>query len=107
MGGWTRSIYDPSSPILTGSGPTITSDTVVFKHEYPAGLPATYIATVTVEKGTRSDLESRQVVVTPRYLVTQFRAFFAPTHCDSVVEEWTELVDLPEAQRVDDPQLAV
>ena len=89
-GDGTRSIYDPSSPILTNSGPVITSDTVVFKHEYPAGPQATYIATVTVEKGTRSDLESRQVVVTPRYLVTQFQAFFSPTHCDSAVEEWTE-----------------
>ena len=89
-GDGTRSIYDPFSPILTNSGSTITSDTVVFKHEYPAGLPATYIATVTVEKGTRSDLESRQVVVTPRYLVTQFQAFFSPTHCDSAVEEYTE-----------------
>ncbi len=63
---------------------------MAFKHEYPAGLPATYIATVTTEKGGRTDVESRQVVVTPRYLVSQFQAFFSPTHCDSAVEEWTE-----------------
>jgi hypothetical protein len=89
-GDGTRSVYDPFSPLPMNGGSAVSPDTVVFKHEYPAGLPATYIATVTVEKGGRTDLDSRQVIVTPRYLVSQYQAFFAPSHCDSAVEEYTE-----------------
>ncbi|CAN5798258.1 hypothetical protein BH23ACT12_BH23ACT12_15410 [soil metagenome] len=101
-GDGTRTTYDPRFPQMYNSGVTVSSGTVVMKHEYAEGSGHQYtqIATVSVESNGASDFESRQVVVTPRYLVNQYGAFWSPlNHCDTDVETYTEWSI---NQRVDD-----
>jgi hypothetical protein len=92
-GDGTRTTYDPRYPLMFDSNITVTPGQVVMKHEYQAGSgqPVTYIATASVEANGGSDFESRQVIVTPRYLVNQYGAFWSPlNHCDTEVETYTE-----------------
>ncbi len=92
-GDGTRTTYTPGSP-QPSSDVTVSSGQVVMKHEYalqPGGGQFTMIATASVEANGLSDFESRQVVVTPRYLVAQYGAYWSPTnHCDTEVETYTE-----------------
>ena len=89
----TRSTFDPSRPQVNDSNTTASPGMVVFKHEYATadGSQFTMIATASVESGGNIDFDSRQVVVTPRFLVSQYQAFFTPlNHCDTSVEEYSE-----------------
>lgn len=89
----TRTTYDPRYPLSYDSGITVSPGSVVMKHEYAAGSGQqfTVIATASVDLNGASDFESRQLVVTPRFLVTQFGGFWSPlNHCDTEVETFTE-----------------
>ena len=86
----TRNLVSPLPPITNGQTPQDPPGTVTFKHLYnlPVGGGA-FAAAVVGLAGT--DTDTRAVIVTPRFRVTQFQAFFAPRdHCDSFAEEYSE-----------------